>query len=221
MENSGKIKLSEARKRQLLIGLGVVVVILMLLFNRPAAYHPVYVRPDNSISTYLTNGLLPAIYNGAQRGEPFDLVVAQENINEVVGQYKPSGSRFSKPMVVFLPGRVVLMGTVNLGGLKFIASFVTEPRIDEQKQVKLKLKKVKIGAVGVTPFAKRLARRIYREQIVTAEKDTQGVEELIIIMMLNDEPVASVFDIDDKKVRLEKITVAEGKLTLRLVPVEK
>lgn len=221
MEKSGKIRLSEARQQQLLIGLGVVLIILMLLFNRPAAYHPVYVRSDNSISTYMTNELLPAIYNGSQRGQPFDLVVTQEGINEVVGQYKGGGSRFSRPMVVFSPGKVVLMGTVNLWGLKFVASFAAEPKINEQGSVNLKLTKVKIGAVSVTPFARRLARRIYREQLAAEEKDTQGVERLIIIMVLNDEPVASVFDIDDRKVRLEKVTISEGKATLRLAPVKK
>jgi hypothetical protein len=228
LENSGKIKLSERRKRQLLIGLAAVLVILILLFHRPAAYHPVYVRSDNSISTYLTNELLPAIYNGAQRGQPFEAVITQKGINEVVGRldstsspYKGGWSRLSKPMVVFSPGRATLMGTINLGGLKFVISFETEPRINEPNAVNLRLTSVKIGAVSVTLFARRLARRMYREQIAAAEKDTQDIGGLIIRMVLNDEPAESVFDIEDKEVRVEKITVAEGKMTIRLVPVKK
>ena len=227
MENSGKIKLSERRKRQLLIGLTAVLVILILLFHRPAAYHPVYVRSDNSISTYLTNELLPAIYNGAQREQPFEAVITQESINEVVGRldstsspYKGGGSRLSKPMVVFSPGRVVLMGTINQGGLKFVISFETEPRINEPNSVNLRLTSVKIGALSVTPFARRLARRMYREQIA-AERDMQDIGGLIIRMVLNDEPVESVFDIEDKEIRVEKIIVSEGKLAIRLVPVKK
>lgn len=220
MEKSGKIKLSEVRKRRLLIGLAAVLVILILLFHRPAAYHPVYVRSDNSISTYLTNELLPAIYNGAQREQPFEAVITQESINEVVGRYKGGGSRLSKPMVVFSPGRVALMGTINLGGLKFVISFETEPRINEPNSVNLRLTSVKIGALSVTPFARRLARRMYREQIA-AERDMQDIGGLIIRMVLNDEPVESVFDIEDKEIRVEKITISEGKLAIRLAPVKK
>jgi len=220
LEKSGKIKLSERRKRQFLIGLTVVLVILILLFHRPAAYHPVYVRSDNSISTYLANELLPAIYNGAQRGQPFEAVITQGGINEIVGQYKNNSERFSRPMVVFSPGRVALMGTINLGGLKFVISFETEPRINEPNAVNLRLTSVKIGALRVTPFARRLARRMYREQIA-AEKDAQDIGGLIIRMVLNDEPVESVFDIEDKEIRVEKITVSEGKMTIRLAPVKK
>jgi len=36
--------------------------------------------------------------------------------------------------------------------------------------------------------------------------------------LLTDEPFQPVFPIDDKKVRIEKITVAKEKLLLRLVP---
>ena len=219
MEKSGKIKLSERRKRQLLIGLSVVLAVLMLLFHRPAAYHPVYVRSDNSVSMYLTNEMLPAIYNGAQREQPFEAVIMQQGINEVVGRYKNNSERFSKPMVVFSPGRVALMGTINLGGLKFVISFETEPRINEPNSVNLRLTSVKIGALSVTPFARRLARRMYRGQIAAAE--TQDIGGLIIRMVLNDEPVDSFFSIEKSEVKVEKITVSEGKVTIRLAPVKK
>lgn len=219
MENSGKIKLSERRKRQLLIGLAVVVFILILLFHRPAAYHPVYIRSDNSISMYLTNELLPAIYNGSQRGEPFEVVVTQGGINEVVRRHKDSRSRFSKPMVVFSPGKILLMGTVNLGGMRFVASFIVEPRISEPNSVNLRLTKIKIGALSITPFARRLAKRIYGEQIAAAE--TQDISGLVIRMLLNDEPVDSFFSIEGRMIKVEKMTVAEGKVTLRLVPAKK
>jgi len=219
LENSGKIKLSERRKRQLLIGLAVVVFILILLFHRPAAYHPVYIRSDNSISMYLTNELLPAIYNGSQRGEPFEVVVTQGGINEVVRRHKDSRSRFSKPMVVFSPGKILLMGTVNLGGMRFVASFIVEPRISEPNSVNLRLTKIKIGALSITPFARRLAKRIYGEQIAAAE--TQDISGLVIRMLLNDEPVDSFFSIEGRMIKVEKMTVAEGKVTLRLVPAKK
>jgi hypothetical protein len=220
LENNGKIKMSKARQRQVLTGLAVLLVIIILLFHRPAAYQPVYIRPDNSISTYLTNELLPRVYNGVQYGEPFDLVITQEGINDVVGRYKGGGKRFSRPMVVFSPGRAVLMGTVNLGGLKFIAGFSVEPEIDMQGYVNLKLRKVKIGAVSITPFGKRLAGRMFGEQISAAQKDAQGIEGLMVRMVLNNEPAEPVFDIEDKKVKLEKITVEEGKVTIRLLPVK-
>jgi len=40
----------------------------------------------------------------------------------------------------------------------------------------------------------------------------------IAASLLNDEPFSPVFSIDDKNVRIEKITVDKEKLLLRLVP---
>jgi len=37
--------------------------------------------------------------------------------------------------------------------------------------------------------------------------------------LLNGEPFEPVFKIEDKKVRLEKMTIKQKKLTIRLIPV--
>lgn len=83
--------LSDAKKRFrrrciLLAEFAIVILLLFLLLYRPAAYK----RPAASdfqntyVSQYLTNVLLPQIYNGVQREKPFEIIVTQDGINEII-----------------------------------------------------------------------------------------------------------------------------------------
>jgi hypothetical protein len=72
--------------------------------------------------------------------------------------------------------------------------------------------------VNVTLIAKVIAKRIYQRRFATANTDSEDWRAQIAASLLNNEPFEPVFRIDDKKVRIEKIAVAEEKLLLRLVP---
>lgn len=240
MSNKDTDKNLKVRKKRkfkkrywLLLDLALGIIILALLFYKPARYRP----PDNvpagnnkdQISPYLTNELLPELYNRAQLDEPFDLDIIQKGINETIAQYKwpreSDGVILSAPTVFFVPDSIVLMGTASIKGAELVVTVVAKPRLDEEGLLHLQVDKVKIGAMNITPVAKMLAKRMYAERMASVLIDIEDLRTKIAASLLNEEPfepiinVRDIFDDVDKKVRIEKITITQKKLTVRLVPV--
>ncbi len=212
--------------RWLLVDLAVAAIILALLLYRPGRYKPVDLGSGSDrrkeVSPYLTNDLLPAIHNGSQYREPFELVVIQKGINDIIirGNWpmESEGILLYAPAVLFVPGAVVLMGTVDIKGVELVVTIELEPKINEQGFLNLHVGKVKVGAMNITPLAKMIAKKMYIQRINALDVDIEAVQTKIAASLLNDEPFEPVFSIDDNKVRIEKITVEEEKLLLRLVP---
>jgi uncharacterized protein YpmS len=201
----------------------VVIIVFALLFHRPAYYQPLDLTGSKEESVYLTHELGPELYNGAQMQEPFDLVITQEGINDVIARRKwPQvfGSiRFSAPMVFFVPDSIVLMGIVSLNGAEFVVTIIAEPNIDSEGLLNLQVVRVKIGAVDITPLAGVLARRICQQRFANKGFDTKDLWNKMIVSAVNGQPFEPVFKVEDKKVRMEKIKIEQKKLTIWLVPV--
>jgi hypothetical protein len=240
MNNKDTDKNLKVRKKRkfkkrywLLLDLALAIIILTLLFYKPARYKPLDTIPTGNrqeeISPYLTNVLLPQLYNGAQRDEPFDVDVIQKGINETIARLKwpqeSNGVTLSAPTVFFVPDNIVLMGTANIKGAELVVTVVARPSLDEQGLLHLRVEKVKIGAMNITPIARLMAKRMYTERLETVPVDTENLRAKIAASLLNDEPfepvidVRDIFDDVDKKVRIEQITITQKKLTARLVPV--
>jgi len=216
----------------LLIDLAVAMVIFALLLYKPARYKPPDAIPagnnQREVSPYLTNVLLPQLHNGAQRDEPFEMVVTQKGINEIIAWSKwpkeSEGVTFTAPVVFFAPDNIELMGTANIKGVDLVISVMAEPRLDEEGLLNLHVTKVKIGAMNITPVARMIAKRMYAERLETMPIDREDLRTQIAASLLNDEPFEPVFDIADifenerKKLRIEKVTIQKEKLTLRLAP---
>ena len=220
----------KTRVRKLLfwlcIDLVVAVAVLVLLLYRPGRYDPAGLESANpergQVSSYLTHELSPQFYNGAQRGEPFDLVITQKGVNEIVAGWgwpvMSEGIMLYAPAVLFVPGSVVLMGTVNIKGVELVVSIELRPSINEHGLSNLSVAQVKIGAMNITPLAKIMAKRMYAQRIAAASADSKALYAKIAASLLNDEPFEPVFEVDDRKVRIEKITVHQEKITAHLVP---
>ncbi|MGB2863688.1 MAG: hypothetical protein WBC05_10225 [Sedimentisphaerales bacterium] len=229
MKTDSKIHKKSRRKKLvlwLLIDLAVAAVVFALLVYRPGSYDPAdfdsYNYEQGQVSPYLTHELSPQLYNNSQRGEPFDLVVTQDGINEIVaglGWPKFSeGIMLYAPAVLFVPGSVVLMITANIKDVELIITIELEPKIDEQKLLNLHVVKVKVGAVNITPLARMMGKKMYTERLAMLPVDTEALQTKIVASLLNEEAFEPVFSIEDNKVRVEKITVYKEKLTARLVP---
>jgi hypothetical protein len=229
MAADSKIHKKSKRKKLvlwLLIDLAVAAVVFGLLIYRPGRYDPAdfdsYGHESGQVSPYLTHELSPNVYNNSQRGEPFDLVVTQSGVNEIVaglGWPKFSeGIMLYAPSVLFVPGSVVLMITANVKGVELIITIELEPKIDERKMLNLHVVKVKVGAVNITPLARMMAKKMYNERLAMIPADTEALQTKIVASLLNEEAFDPVFSVEDNKVRVEKITVYQEKLTARLVP---
>ena len=210
----------------LLVDLAVAAIIFALLLYRPGRYKPADLGSDNytrgQVSPYLTNELSPKIYNGAQRAKPFEVVITQKGINDIITRgnwpMESEGVLLYAPAALFVPGTVVLMGTADVKGVEFIITIELEPKIDEQGLLNLEVAKVKVGAMNITPLAKMMAKKMYTQRLAAIPIDKEAVQTKIVASLLTDEPFEPVFRVDDKKVRIEKIAVAKEKLLLRLVP---
>jgi uncharacterized protein YpmS len=210
----------------LLIDLAVAALIFAILLYRPGRYNPIDVGSSSDrrgeVSPYLTNDLSPKIYNGTQKGEPFEVVVTQEGINDIIARanwpMESEGILLYAPSALFVPGIAVLMGTADVKGVEFIITIELKPKIDEQGLLNLQLSKLKVGAMNITPLAKIMAKKMYAQRLASIPVDTEALQTKIAASLLTDKPFEPIFMIDQKKVRIEKITVAEEKLLLRLVP---
>ncbi len=207
----------------LLIVLAVVLFLLIIIFamffHRPSYYQPLDVADKGVMSVYLTNQLLPDFYNGVQYQQPFDLVVTQKGINDVLAHFywpqRIGSLDISDPMVFFTPSALVLMGTVSVDGAECVATIVAEPEIDVTGLLNLRVTVVKLGAVDITPLARALTARLYQQQA----NDKDSFADKAVCSILYGEPFDHVFRVEGKKVRLSKITLESKKLTLRFDPV--
>ena len=65
---------------------------------------------------------------------------------------------------------------------------------------------------------KMTAKRMYAQRIASLSIDKEAFQTKIAESLLNDAPFEPVFNVDDRKVRIDKIAVSEGGLTVHLVP---
>jgi len=210
----------------LAVDITAAVVIFALLLYKPGRYNPTDAADTDynpkQVSKYLTHELTPQLYNGAQLGEPFEVVITQKGINEIVARYtwpvESEGVMFYSPAVLFVPGSIVFMGTADIKGVQFVVTIELEPKVNEERLLNLQASKVKVGAMNITLLAKMIAKKMYAERVDTAPVDTEDWRTKIAASLLNDEPFAPIFDVEDKKVRVDKITVENEKLILHLIP---
>jgi len=209
----------------LLAALVAAVFVLSLLLYKPAHYNPPEFADDKLVSPYLTNVLGPAFNNGLQLGEPFDLIVTQTGINEVLAwSYKHKWSKqfgdisFSAPEVFFTTDTITLMGAVTVVGREFVVTVVAKPTISQNGLLNLNVTKVKIGAVNITLIARIIANAAYRKRLETKPIDKDDVRAKIAASLLSNEPFNPVFPVEDRKVRLKKVTIRQKELLLRFAP---
>ncbi|MBA7664870.1 hypothetical protein ES703_72935 [subsurface metagenome] len=206
-----------------LAGLAAVpVAFVSLLLYKPAHFSPPDITYNKQVSPYLTHELLPHIYNNAQLGEPFDLTIIQNKTKDIIALTRwpkeLDGLRVSAPQVLFVADGIVLRGTVAVRGVQFVVTIVAEAGLDQEGLLNLRVAKVKIGAMNITALARMLAKRIYQRRFAMSDIDAEDWRAQIAASLLDNEPFAPVFEIEDRKVRADKITITQGKLTIHLVP---
>lgn len=237
-ETAGDSKVSKRKSRLkrlavwLLIDLTVAALVFILLLYRPGRYNPLSSAgfKPGQVSPYLTL-FHSAVYNGAQLGEPFEVAVSEEGINDIIARgglewnwpLEHEGVMLYAPAAVLEPGRLVLMGTANVKGVELIVTIELEAQITEKGLLSLKVAKLKVGAMNITPIARLMAKKMYAEQVAAAPVDKEAWQTKITASLLNEEPFEPVFPtlIDEKlRVRVEKVAIQKGKLSFRLIPVQ-
>jgi len=213
------LKLSLLTTVSLIVTLTITAV---LLLHKPSDYEPPQTIQDRQVSKYLTHVISQDLYNGAQAGEPFDLVVTEEGIGDVIarsGWPKQVGEAlFAVPEVKFQPDSIIIRGLVNIDTVELFVVIEGTSYIDEQGLLYLHVTKVKIGAVSVTIVAKMVAGAIYNNESTSWHLDQDDWRARIMTALLLDEPFEPVFEIEDAKVRMDDVKIESGKLTIHFVP---
>ncbi len=199
-----------------------LTITAVLLLHKPSDYEPPQTIEDRQVSKYLTHVISQDLYNGAQAGEPFDLIVTEEGIGDVIarsGWPKQVGEAlFTIPEVKFQPDSIIIRGLVNIDKVELFVVIKGTSYIDEQGLLYLNVTRIKIGAVSVTTVAKIVAGAIYDNESTRRQLDQDDWRARIMTALLLDEPFEPVFEIEDAKVRIDNVKIETGKLTIHFVP---
>ena len=204
------------------VSLIIVLLLVILLRHTPSDYIP---EPafDTQVSSYLTHQLMPQFYNGLQRREPFELVIDQKGLNEAIAAMGWSqiynGLVISTPVVYFAPKNLRLMAMVNMNSVDTVVTVEIIPLFDDKGLLSLKVEKVKMGALGITYIAKKLAKKMYREQEQFVEPD--NITSLAIASVLADKPFEPVFVVEGEKAKINKVVIDKEILKVYIVPIRK
>jgi len=226
-------KRKKSRRRKLfiwlLIDLAVAAALILLLLHKPAGYRPVMPPAgadpnEQRVPRYLTHELGNTLYNGAQKQQPFEMIVLENRLNEAVAQagwlQESAGIRLSGPAIAFTPGRTVLMGTADVEGAGFVITVEIRPQMAEDGRLNLVLEKVKVGVMNLTPLARIMGRKMYRDRMAAGDVDTDDWRTKIAASLLNGEPFDPILPVEDKWVRLKGLDIIAGRLIAQFVPAK-
>ena len=218
-----------SRRRKLLIwlavDLAVAAVLIALLVYRPSGYHPVAPAPNangETVHPYLHRDLASTFYNKAQEQRPFEMTVLDKSLSEAIAdkQWESEGVLLSAPQVLFVPGRIVLMGMADVQGAGFVVTIELAPQMTDRGYLDLAVEKVKVGAMNVTPLARMMAKKMYQEQVDTGGVGMDDLAAKILASLLAGQPFEPVVEVDDKWVRLKGFDITQGKLTAQFIPAK-
>ncbi|MDO8301889.1 MAG: hypothetical protein Q7T18_01475 [Sedimentisphaerales bacterium] len=225
MEKTQKSKFEKTRWLLLIDGavsLIMALVIVILLRHKPADYHPELLF-DKPVSPYLTHQLLPQFYNGMQKKEPFEMIIEQKGLNEAIAAIgwpqMFNGLLVSTPVISIAPRQLRLRAMINYNGIDTVATVEIVPRIDDKGLLHLDVENVKMGALGVTYITKKLAKKIFNEQIQYIEPD--NIASLTLASLMAEKPFEPVFAVEGEKARIDYFILRKEMLEVHIVPIEK
>jgi len=204
-------------------GAGIILIlpaaIAFMLTRTPAYYKPLTPPNRAEVSPYLTNYIAPEIHNKSQLDEPFELVITQTGLNDIISRgpwpLTSGGASITLPAARLSGGRVFLMATVKYGRVPAVLTIIMNPVLDEAGLLSINLEQVNAGVFDITHFAKELA-----EEIITAgiSKIDSTWADNITAAVLENKPFDPLFPAYDSEVRLTGIDISDGKAVLQLTP---
>ena len=204
-------------------GAGIILilpaVIIFLLTLTPAYYKP-FTPPNRAeVSPYLTNYIAPEIHNKSQIDEPFELVITQAGLNDIIARgpwpLTSGNASITRPAALLSGGRIFVMATVKYGRVPAVLTIIINPALDEAGQLSINLERVNAGVFDITHFAKKQTEEIIAAGI--GKIDITWADNLTAALLEN-KPFEPVFTAYDNEIRLTGIDIPDGKAVLRLAP---
>jgi hypothetical protein len=215
------------RKSRSLRWFGIVLISVLaavggvfLCRYTPRAYRTQPPANPEQVSPYLTHKLGPDFVNQVQLDKPFELLVEQDGLNEIIRSLpwieQFDGFSFTNPIVLFDRDTIYLMGTLEYKGISSVLTVIAFPQMDSRGAVALNIQSIRLGVIPVTKLVSILAKKGF-EQSRDCFRDEPQVEEIVRAIVHN-EPFDPVFKISDRMVRITQITLLPKQLTLKFNP---
>ena len=210
---------------RLWVGSAVVLVILSAMwfagiFSEPNNYDPIEPIDSNQVSQYLSNRLVPELHNKSQYGRPFDYVITQQGIVDIIARHadfaRIANAGFESISVAFEKGAIFVTAKTERFGMDFFVTLSLKPVIDSDGMFLVKSQSVDVGSSSV-PFAAMAVRKQLLDNLssfVDHEKAAETVGAVIAKKAI--EPIVKV---NGRRIRIEKITIADKKITIRFAPI--
>jgi len=202
----------------LIIGLAVILWFVGL-FRTPANYRITKPPDDAYASQYLTNYILPQLLNKSQYNQPFDLVISETGINDIVVRHVDANSlrqsNLSNLSVTFKKDRILLTGKTVYCGLNFIITIVFKPYIGREGYFFLKVSKIQAGRSRIPFIVGTIKRKILQELagFLNSLDIADSTEALF-----NSHRIEPVFSVNHQKLRIGKITIQNKELVISFLP---
>jgi uncharacterized protein YpmS len=212
-------------KAYLWIAIPVVLVLLalVLITHRPKDYAPLRIADQNQISTYLTHRLMPTIYNNSQLDDPFEVVITEEGLNDIIARWRQpmnlNNITFSDPQVILTQKQIILMATAHTRFANPILTIRLTPAINSFGKLNIHVDSISLGAAGITTIAKSTGNKALTDWLSFTGTDTDDIVAQVCRSLLNDEPFEPVFKVGDKSLRIIKIKLEKSKITAILLPL--
>ena len=205
------------------IALTLLVMALVLTAYKPGRYAPVTIADQNQVSPYLTHKLMPEIYNNAQLDKPFEVVITEQGLNDIVARLpqpiRLNNITLADPQVVLMREQIILMAAVRARPIDFFVTVELNPTINERGLLNLHINSIKLGMVNVTAVAKLIADKAYSNWLTTTGTEPNNFAAQVCRSLLRDEPFEPVFKTSDRQLRLSKIVVETKGITAQLSPL--
>ena len=202
------------------VGLGVLVGIVILIWHKPKAYNPLQPENPEQVSLYLTHELGPEFFNQVQLDKPFDLIIEQHGLNDIVSRLdwiqQLGPLSLEQPNIIFADRSILLMGTLEYRGVSSVLSILALPAMDDNQQICMNIQSVRLGMVPVTSFVSKMSQKAFDDNR-DGFKDDPEVEKIVQAIIRN-EPFDPVFRISDYRARITGFTIENNVLSLTLLP---
>ncbi len=212
-----------------------ILVILCLLTCTPKGYEPLPQLSDSpQVSPYLTHYLVPDFHKNIQLDKPFEIIITQKGINDIVSRYhwpvSADGITLSMPHLVIQEKKIKAMATVKMAALPMVATVIASPEMTDNRMLKINLRKVSAGKLNITALSVAVSRKLINDEIKAIEKSPYTTDferkvnitlwKLFIKAVLDGEPIDPVFPtIKGRKIKLSDIKMSNEKMVLRFDPL--
>jgi hypothetical protein len=207
----------------ILILLIIIVLAFVLVGHRPANYAPPTAANPNEVSRYLTNQLLPNIYNGSQLNQPFELEITQDGLNDILshmpGAMITDNLTVVRPEVILTTMEVTVMATAETRPMNLFLTIELNPFINKQGLMNLCINRILLGKVNITSIARSIGNKAYIDWMARTGTEPNNIASQICLSLLKDEPFDPVFEIYGRTMRVSKIDVMRGKMVVLLTPI--